>query len=219
MRQTVGGAQKVATPWARSSCATRAGGIETRVVVDEHRRTGDPRGEEAAPSVLAPAWGELIAPCAHHSGCTPIQYIVLRWPTGYERWLCTTILGQARRARGEVDQRRVVAADRVLWSAVYAGAERPTRRPCRASRRVRPRRPLPLHRTQMPSVLASGILGRTWAASPSDRRSRNRTAARSTRYGSKARGRAEHDRARQDDGAELEARRASNPTARPGCRA
>lgn len=36
--------------------------------------------------------GELIVRCTS-PGRTPSQYIVLRCPTGYDVWVCTTIFG------------------------------------------------------------------------------------------------------------------------------
>src|ERR1700730_2784453 len=92
IRQTVGGAHKL---------VTRQPGIAAKSA---------PRENRSCPSTnaVAPAFhgaNTLLQACFAHPGeemfrCTspggsPSQYIVDRWPTGYETWLCSTSLGSA----------------------------------------------------------------------------------------------------------------------------
>ena len=92
IRHTVGGAQKLVTGRA-VHLRHQPGRVEAGVVVDEDGGLGVPGREEVGPGVLGPAGRGDVQ--VHVARLRPIQYIVARWPIGYEAWVCSTSLGRA----------------------------------------------------------------------------------------------------------------------------
>src|SRR5689334_21026126 len=92
IRHTVGGAQNVVA----------------RQLAMRSSRPGASKRAKLQTSTVAPAFhgantllqaclaqpGEEMLRCTS-PGCTPCQYIVDRWPTGYDVWVCSTSLGWA----------------------------------------------------------------------------------------------------------------------------
>ena len=92
IRQTVGGAQNVVTRHrsitASSDCGSNRGWFTTSTVASASH--GANRLLQAC---LAQPGEEMLRWTS--PGCSPIQYIVARCPTGYDAWVCSTSLGRA----------------------------------------------------------------------------------------------------------------------------
>src|SRR5688500_15808127 len=91
IRHTVGGAQNEVTSRSRSSASSAAG--SKRRTLWTNTVASAIHGVKKHDHACLAQPGEEMFRCTS-PGWSPSQYIVDRWPTGYETWVCSTSLGR-----------------------------------------------------------------------------------------------------------------------------